>query len=211
MVGKVDRIPYPVEDPGSWAQQASAREPSFLSFNKSSRLRKKREDGAKLDFAETRVSPSPFSQRRRTVWSVWSWSWNLQIRSGHQMAIFQISVPLGRRSPLVDPATTLPRPSEPVTRFPAPQHYVLLRPMRSPRGSVSPTSRASRGVEGGQLSSRTWNLEAWPHPPSGMRRCTTENRADGCNDGWPYAVSFVAAQDTATAPAGHAEANTLHG
>jgi len=28
-----------------------------------------------------------------------------------------------------------------------------------------------------------------------MARCTTENRADGCNDGWPYAVSFVAGGD----------------
>lgn len=134
MVGKVDRIPYPVEDPGSWAPQASAREPSFLSFNKNSRLRKKRKNGAKLDFAETRVSPSLFSQRKQAVWSGLGAG---TCKSGMPIKWQFLQYPyrwvVARRSSI---PLRLRRPSEPVTRFPAPQHYVLPRPMRSPRGEV---------------------------------------------------------------------------
>lgn len=201
MVGKVDRIPYPVEDPGSWAPQASAGESraEFPVLQQKFKVAKKRKR-CQVGLCRDRSLAQPLLAKK-TGSLVWSWSWNLQIRSGYQMAIFPISVPLGRRSPLVDPATT-PRPSEqPVTRSPAPSTMDFLRrrqgvggPMRSPRGEVFLQSRASRGE---QLSSRTWNLEAWPHPPSCMRWCTTENRADGCNDGWALRssqVSFVAAQ-----------------
>lgn len=106
MVGKVDRIPYPVEDPGSWAPQASAREPSFLSFNKVQGCEKEKKR-CQVGLCRDKSLAQPLLAKK-TGSLVWSWSWNLQIRNVYQMAIFTISVPLGRRSPLVDPATTPP-------------------------------------------------------------------------------------------------------
>lgn len=98
------------------------------------KVAKKRKNGAKLDFAETRVSPSLFSQRKRAVWSGLGAG---TCKSGMPIKWQFLQYPyrwvVARRSSI---PLRLRRPSEPVTRFPAPQHYVLPRPMRSPRGDV---------------------------------------------------------------------------
>ena len=69
MVGKVDRIPT-LPCLGSWILGTTSERSSFLLQQKF-KVAKKRENGAKLDFAETRVS-RPALLAKKTGSLVWS-------------------------------------------------------------------------------------------------------------------------------------------